>query len=99
MFDEVQHITESGMNDYSAADVFKIMAKARVQVVCVGLETYRKVLRGKSKNKQLARLKTKEITIGPVPCSLSDFPPLGRDGEAHCHAKARSNRKAAGAQA
>lgn len=81
VFDEVQHITQSRMDDYSAADVIKMLAKTRVQVLCVGLEECRDLLEEEKKgNEQLDRLKAREVTVEPLPCSLNDFPPLGRDG-------------------
>jgi hypothetical protein len=89
VFDEVQHIVEGGADSYSAADVFKIMAKARVQVLGVGLESYGELMfKGQKKSKdqegvnaQLDRLKSNQVTLGPLSCSLNDFPAVDRNGK------------------
>lgn len=90
VFDEIQHIVEGGSDSYSAADVFKIMAKARVQIVGIGLESYKTVMfehiQAKNEpdprhNTQLKALKNNQVTIRPLSCTLADFPQIGRDGK------------------
>ncbi|MEY9418046.1 hypothetical protein ABIF69_004488 [Bradyrhizobium japonicum] len=77
IFDDVQHIIEAHMTDYKAADVFKLLLKSRVQIVCVGL-TKSHLL--STVNPQLRRLVRMRRTVTPLRCSIGDFPPLDRDG-------------------
>jgi hypothetical protein len=80
IFDEVQHITEGSISSYQAADVFKIIAKCGVQVVCVGMPSMMNLVEGKNANTQLKRLKQKRCDLSPLACSLDDF--LGLDSKA-----------------
>ena len=76
VFDEVQHIATRAMA-YEAADVLKVMIKAGLQVVCVGLEG---ALRLGTINEQLGELTANNYMLKPFSCSLADFPYLGEDG-------------------
>ena len=81
VFDEVQHMVEGTADSYQAADVFKIMIKAGVQVLCVGLETMLNLItEGDKQNAQLLRLVQKRVTLHPLACSLDDFPELDEFG-------------------
>ncbi|MHC2582888.1 hypothetical protein ACVI1J_004903 [Bradyrhizobium diazoefficiens] len=77
IFDDVQHIIENGMDIYGVADVFKVFAKARVQVVCVGMPD---ALKLGDENEQLERLVANSYTVQPLRCSVGDFPRLDDNG-------------------
>lgn len=77
IFDDVQHIIESHMDDYGAADVFKLLAKSRVQIVCIGLPTARNLI---TVNGQLRRLVRFQHMMTPLRCSIGDFPQFDRSG-------------------
>jgi DNA polymerase III delta prime subunit len=87
IFDDVQHIIESHMDDYGAADVFKLLAKSRVQVVCIGLDTAEALTRV---NPQLRRLVRFQHMMGPLRCSIGDFPVLDRSGNRIGHDDGRA---------
>lgn len=83
IFDEVQHIVEGKRIDtYAAADVFKIMCKCRVQVLCVGMISSLELPRI---NSQFARLMMHRHVIQPLPLSLGDFPLLDAKGDYATH--------------
>jgi AAA domain len=77
IFDDVQHIIDSGMDAFGAADVFKLFLKSRVSVVCIGLP-YAEGLG--QVNKQLGRLVQQLYTMKPLRCSVGDFPELDENG-------------------
>ncbi|KRQ14673.1 DEAD/DEAH box helicase family protein [Bradyrhizobium manausense] len=77
IFDETQHIVEGNMNTYDAGDVFKLLIKSRVQVVCVGLTH---ALDLATANDQLDRLVKKKIVLEPFRCTVGDFPELDKKG-------------------
>ncbi|NEU97991.1 TniB family NTP-binding protein [Bradyrhizobium uaiense] len=79
IFDDVQHIIESHMDDYGAADVFKLLAKSRVQLVCIGLPSAEGLIRV---NGQLRRLVRFQHMLTPLRCSIGDFPQVDRTGNA-----------------
>jgi len=79
IFDDVQHIIEANMDAYGAADVLKLLAKARLQVVCIGLE---KALQLGDKNEQLERLVASTKMLLPLRCSIGDFPRIDENGKA-----------------
>lgn len=78
IFDEVQHIIDSNMDAYGAADVFKLFAKSRVQVVCVGLPHAEALGRV---NGQLERLIQQNHTMMPMQCAVGDFPEIDSKGK------------------
>jgi len=78
IFDEAQHIIDGNMDAYGAADVFKLFAKSRVQVVCVGLPHAEALGRI---NSQLERLVQEKCIIAPMQCSVSDFPEINASGK------------------
>lgn len=77
IFDEAQHIIDGNMDAYGAADVFKLFAKSRVQVVCVGLP--HAVALGRV-NGQLDAVTEERCTIVPMRCSVGDFPEIDAAG-------------------
>jgi hypothetical protein len=77
IFDDVQHIIEAHMDDYKAADVFKLLLKSRVQVVCIGLAKSHLL---SDVNPQLKRLVRMRRAVTPLRCSVGDFPQLDREG-------------------
>lgn len=79
IFDDVQHIVENNMNVYGAADVFKVFAKARVQVICIGLPKAEDL---GTENEQLERLVANTYTVLPLRCSVNDFPRIDDNGKA-----------------
>lgn len=78
IFDEAQHIIDGNMDAYGAADVFKLFAKSRVQVVCVGLPHADALGRI---NSQLERLVQEKCIIAPMQCSVGDFPEINAAGK------------------
>jgi hypothetical protein len=76
IFDEAQHIIDGHMDAYGAADVFKVFAKSRVQIVCVGLPHAGALGRV---NGQLARLIQEQCVLEPMQCSVGDFPEIEID--------------------
>jgi len=78
IFDEAQHIIDGNMDAYGAADVFKLFAKSRVQVVCVGLPHAAALARV---NSQLNTLVVEQCTIVPMQCSVGDFPEIDAAGK------------------
>lgn len=76
IFDEVQHIARVSIA-YEAADVLKVMGKAGLQVVCVGLE---EALQLGQINEQLEELTAHSYVVTPLACSLDDFPELDHNG-------------------
>lgn len=76
IFDEVQHIASRTMA-YEAADVLKVMCKAGLQVIGVGLP---KALDLGTINEQLGELTAHNYMLTPLPCSLADFPELDDQG-------------------
>ena len=77
IFDEAQHIVEGNMNTYDAGDVFKLLIKSRVQVVCVGLTH---ALDLATANDQLDRLVKKKVVLEPFRCTVNDYPELDKKG-------------------
>ncbi|MCP2216225.1 TniB family NTP-binding protein [Bradyrhizobium elkanii] len=77
IFDEAQHIIDGHMDAYSAADVFKVFAKSRVQVVCIGLPHAEALGRV---NSQLDRLIQDRCVLRPMQCSIGDFPEINSAG-------------------
>jgi hypothetical protein len=77
IFDDVQHIVENNMNVYGAGDVFKVFAKARVQVICIGLPKAEDL---GNENEQLERLVANTYTVLPLRCSVNDFPTIDVNG-------------------
>lgn len=77
IFDEAQHIIDGNMDAYGAADVFKLFAKSRVQIVCVGLPHAGALGRV---NGQLDTLIEDRCTIVPMQCSVGDFPEIDAAG-------------------
>lgn len=72
IFDDCQHIAESGLtrDPYEAADVFKaLMKEARVQIACVGLPHAADFL---LESAQLETLKNEELRMMPFPLDLSE---------------------------
>lgn len=78
IYDDVQHIIQNGMDLYGVGDVFKVFAKARIQVVCVGMPNAIDI---GIENEQLERLVANSYTVQPLRCSVSDFPPLDDKGK------------------
>jgi hypothetical protein len=77
IFDEAQHIIDGHMDAYGAADVFKVFAKSRVQIVCVGLPHAEALGRV---NGQLKRLVEETCVIEPMQCAVGDFPEIDAAG-------------------
>lgn len=73
IFDEVQHITQGSISSYQAADVIKVIAKCKVEVVCVGMPDMMNLVEGQNANEQLQRLKRISCEVRPLACSLEDF--------------------------
>jgi len=78
IFDEAQHIIDGNMDAYGAADVFKLFAKSRVQVVCVGLPHAESLGRV---NAQFERLVQQKRVLMPMQCSVGDFPEIDEKGK------------------
>lgn len=77
IFDEVQHIIDGNMDAYGAAEIFKLFAKTRVQVVCVGLPHAEALGRV---NSQLERLVQQNHMMMPMQCTVGDFPETNSRG-------------------